>query len=83
LVSVGKGRHETQVELARRLCAAYVSFRIGRRSIDFVLPHMPEKIGIFWLELARLLTLQRGRSDPGDADRMSAKTRAKRARRRT
>jgi hypothetical protein len=59
LAPVGRRDHATHVELARRLCAAYVSFRMRTRGIDSVLGHMPKKIGNFWIELARLVTLQR------------------------
>jgi hypothetical protein len=64
LAPVGRRAHATQVELARRLCAAYVSFRMRTRGIDSVLHHMPKKISNFWIELARLVTLQRRRSAP-------------------
>jgi len=70
LAPVGRRDHATQVELARRLCAAYVSFRMRTRGIDSVLPHMPKKIGHFWIELARLVTLQRRRSAPDENDEM-------------
>jgi hypothetical protein len=54
-----------------------------RRGIDSVLPHMPKKIGNFWIELARLVTLQRRRSVPDENHEMpkdrytSVTTRAK------
>ncbi len=54
----------TQVDLARRLCAAYVAFRMGTRRIDATLPYVPKKIGIFWIEMARLVTLKSRRSAP-------------------
>ena len=64
LASDGRRAPATQVELARRLCAAYVSFRMGTRRIDSTLPHVPKKIGTFWIELARLVTLKSGRRAP-------------------
>jgi hypothetical protein len=70
VASVGRRDHATHVELARRLCAAYVSFRMRRRGIDAVLRHVPKKIGHFWIELARLVTLQRRRSAPDENDKM-------------
>ena len=70
LAPVGRRDHTTRVELARRLCAAYVSFRMRTRGVDSVLPHMPKKIGHFWIELARLVTLQRRRSAPDENDEM-------------
>lgn len=70
LAPVGRRDHATHVELARRLCAAYVSFRMRRRGIDSVLPHMPKTIGHFWIELARLVTLQRRTSAPDENDEM-------------
>ncbi len=70
LAPVGRRDHATQVELARRLCAAYVSFRMRRRGIDSVLPHMSKTIGTFWIELARLVTLQRQRKAPDENDEM-------------
>jgi hypothetical protein len=66
MASVGR----SQVELARRLCAAYASFRMRTRSIDSVLRHMPKKIGNFWIELARLVSLQKRRSGPDQNNEM-------------
>jgi hypothetical protein len=39
-----------------------------RRGIDSLLPHMPKRIGTFWIELARLVTLQRQRMPPDESD---------------
>jgi hypothetical protein len=41
-----------------------------RRGIDSVLPHMPKTIGNFWIELARLVTVQRQRTAPDENDAM-------------
>jgi hypothetical protein len=70
LAPIGRRDHPTSVELARRLCAAYVSFRMRRRGIDSVLPHVPNTVGNFWIELARLVTLQRQRKAPDENDEM-------------
>jgi hypothetical protein len=43
-------------DLARRLCAAYISYRNGNRSIDYTLKrYVPEdgEIGDLWIEIAR------------------------------
>jgi len=64
LASGGRRAPATQVELARRLCAAYVSFRMGTRRIDSTLPRVPKRIGTFWIELARLVTLKSRRKAP-------------------
>jgi len=37
-----------------------------RRAIDSLLPHMPKRIGTFWIEVARLVTLQRHRTRPDE-----------------
>jgi hypothetical protein len=71
---VSRRDHGTRVELARRLCAAYVSFRMRRRGIDAVLLHVPKRIGDFWIELARLVTLQRRRSALDANDEMLKNT---------
>jgi hypothetical protein len=39
-----------------------------RRAIDSLLPHMPKRIGTFWIEVARLVTLQRHRTPPDEKD---------------
>jgi hypothetical protein len=70
-----RGRdHGTRVELARRLCAAYVSFRMRRRGIDAVFLHLPRRIGDFWTELASLVMLQRRRSALDANDEMLKNT---------
>jgi len=62
-VTVASGRR-SQVELARRLCAAYVSFRVGARRIDSVLHHVPDKIGSFWINLARFVSSSANKRNP-------------------
>jgi hypothetical protein len=37
---------------------------MGTRRIDSTLPHVPKKIGTFWIELARLVTLKSRRRAP-------------------
>jgi hypothetical protein len=54
----------SEVELARRLCAAYISFRMGRRGVDAILCQVPKKIGSFWIELARLMSSRTNRARP-------------------
>ena len=70
MASVGK----SQLELARRLCAAYISLRMGTRGVDFILRQMPKSLGSFWFELAALVTL-RMRSGTRRQARAAPKTR--------
>jgi hypothetical protein len=46
-------KHDANNELGRRLAAAYVSYILGRKSIDRVLIDIPKEIGGFWKTVAR------------------------------
>jgi hypothetical protein len=46
-------KHDANNELGRRLAAAYISYVLGRKSIDRVLTHVPKEISGFWKMMAR------------------------------
>ena len=51
-------RHDANNELGRRLAAAYISYVLGRKSIDRVLTHVPKEISGFWKTVARGMMAQ-------------------------
>ena len=53
-------KHDAENELGRRLTAAYISYILGRKSIDHVLTNTPQEIGGFWKKLARGMFAQHG-----------------------
>jgi hypothetical protein len=45
--------HNAYEELARRLCAAYLSYNLGHASVDYTLKHYVQgEVGAAWLQLA-------------------------------
>jgi hypothetical protein len=51
-------KHDANNELGRRLAAAYVSYVLGRKSIDRVLTDIPKEISGFWKIVARGMLAQ-------------------------